>query len=47
VHMARSVGMLAQALEQRLHGRRMWVQSRYVGPSLPAAPSAAPHSSSS
>ncbi len=30
-HAARSAGMLAQALEQRQQGRRMWVQSRYVG----------------
>lgn len=36
-HAARSAGMLAQAVEQRQHGRRMWVQSRYVGPSPPAA----------
>lgn len=28
---ARGAGMLAQALEQRLQGRRMWIQSRYVG----------------
>jgi citrate synthase len=45
--MARSAGMLAQALEQRQHGRRMWVQSRYVGPSSPAAPGTVPRSSSS
>jgi citrate synthase len=32
-HMARSAGTLAQALEQRQYGRRMWVQSRYVGAS--------------
>lgn len=36
-YMARSAGTLAQALEQRQHGRRMWVQSRYVGPSPTAA----------
>ncbi|MFN7723514.1 MAG: citrate synthase [Rubrivivax sp.] len=36
MHLARSTGMLAQALEQRAQGRRMWVQSRYVGPGLAA-----------
>jgi citrate synthase len=30
--MARCAGMLAQVLEQRQQGQRMWVQSRYVGP---------------
>ena len=46
VHMARSAGMLAQVLEQRALGRRMWVQSRYVGP-VPGVspPSAGPSSS--
>ena len=37
-HMARAAGTLAQALEQRQHGRRMWVQSRYVGPLPGPAP---------
>jgi citrate synthase len=32
-HMARCVGVLAQSVEQRTVGRRMWVQGRYVGPS--------------
>jgi citrate synthase len=36
MHLARSTGMLAQALEQRAHGRRMWLQSRYCGPGLTA-----------
>jgi len=31
-HMARCAGTLGQVLEQRRFGRRMWVQSRYVGP---------------
>jgi citrate synthase len=31
-HAPRSAGMLAQAVEQRQLGRRIWVQSRYVGP---------------
>lgn len=35
--MARCAGMLAQAVEQRRHGRRMWVQSRYVGPAPDSA----------
>ncbi|MBT9486263.1 MAG: hypothetical protein IV093_02020 [Rubrivivax sp.] len=30
--MARCTGLLAQVLEQRAQGRRMWIQSRYVGP---------------
>lgn len=36
-HMSRAVGTLAQALEQRGVGQRMWVQSRYRGP-LPEGP---------
>ena len=35
-HMARQCGLLAQALEQRQQPRRMWVQSRYVGPATAA-----------
>lgn len=35
---ARCTGWLAQAVEQRRHGQRMWVQSRYVGPRPPPAP---------
>ncbi len=37
-HMSRTAGSLAQALEQRGVGQRMWVQSRYIGPapSVPA-----------
>ena len=31
-HLPRAAGTMAQALEQRAHGRRMWVQARYVGP---------------
>ncbi|MCB1994508.1 MAG: excisionase [Burkholderiaceae bacterium] len=31
-HLPRAAGTLAQALEQRAQGRRMWVQARYVGP---------------
>lgn len=33
MHMARCAGALGQVLEQRQHGQRMWVQSRYCGPS--------------
>ncbi|MCA0176437.1 MAG: citrate synthase [Proteobacteria bacterium] len=33
MHMARSTGMLAQVVEQRQIDQRMWVTSRYVGPS--------------
>lgn len=47
--LGRCVGMLAQAVEQRAVGQRMWVQSRYVGPALrspgrsaPSAPDPAP-----
>ncbi len=36
--MARCTGTLAQAIEQRAVGRRMWVQGRYVGPSPDARP---------
>lgn len=31
-HLPRGAGTLAQALEQRAQGRRMWIQARYVGP---------------
>lgn len=36
-HLARCTGLLAQVVEQRQHGQRMWVQSRYVG-GVSAAP---------
>lgn len=45
-HAARSAGMLAHALEQRQQGRRMWVQSRYVGP-LPSGMQHARHPAAS
>ncbi|MFD2453128.1 hypothetical protein [Ideonella paludis] len=38
-HMSRTAGSLAQALEQRGVGQRMWVQSRYLGP-LPSSTAA-------
>jgi len=31
-HLPRAAGTLAQVLEQRAQGQRMWVQARYVGP---------------
>lgn len=37
MHMARCAGMLGQIVEQRQQGRRMWVQSRYVGASCAGA----------
>jgi citrate synthase len=35
-HAPRNAGMLAQAVEQRQLGRRMWVQSNYLGPAARA-----------
>ncbi|MFZ5551414.1 MAG: citrate/2-methylcitrate synthase [Pseudomonadota bacterium] len=37
MHMARCAGMLGHVVEQRRQGRRMWVQSRYVGASVGGA----------
>lgn len=42
VHMARCTGVLAQAVEQRAQGERMWVQSRYVGPLNAASAESSP-----